>query len=191
MTVDRQNMSRELSTPLNSIGSMTIRARAAYLLVIAEYIFQVVNPDHSDYPLARAAFEGCWSWVAGSNLSAWEVYCLHTDENMNLQPIGLGFTAYDEPDPIQQNIWYYLDGVVMYIAWHLFKYERNTIPADLELEGEGFVDEVIRTAIETNRFEESQYESLKQYLLETYPATEPDELGSPITREEVMAHLSH
>jgi Immunity protein Imm6 len=170
---------------------MTIRARAAYLLVIAEHIFQAVNSNHSDYSLARAALEGCWNWVAGSNLSAWEVYCLHTDENIDLQPIGLGFTAYDESDPVQQNIWYYLDGVVMYIAWYLFKYEKNTIPADLELEGEGFIDEVIRTAIETNLFEESKYESFKQYLLETYPATETDELGPPITREEVIAHLPH
>jgi hypothetical protein len=82
--------------------------------------------------------------------------------------------------------------VLIYLSWHLYVLEglpQEHMPQDLESAGESSLLDVLDFAQRTNYFQESDFEPLKEYLLQTYPADNPEEIGAPITKEEVMAHL--
>jgi hypothetical protein len=192
-------------TNLNTITSATVRARVAYFLAIIEHIFVVVEPKDENYPEFTQTLEICWKWVEGGEILALDVYrCYGRESEDSEQIIGISSLLTCDGDPLEQGAWSALSILLLYLVWHLCRLENwEYLPANLEEFCETDIDYILESAQETEQFQESGFEPLKQYLLQTYPASEPlklyepgtfpypsDEIGPPITREEVMAHLA-
>jgi hypothetical protein len=177
---------------LDFICAITIRARVAFCLAITESVFFVVGKGDEGYDFARESLELCWSWLAGKEIESYDLYWYigHDDDEKGVG--GISITTISVKDPLKRCAWETATSLLLYLAWHLFKLEGATsFPQELEGASESMVDELLAFARRNPNFNESQFDPLKQYFLETYPSTEPDEIGSPITREEVMAHLPH
>jgi hypothetical protein len=188
-------MDRPPILPLNVITATTIRARVAYCLAVANRAFQVVKPTDLDYALGADALKKCWEWLEGHQYDAWDIYELECRFDAEGSPIGVGMTAIDVEDPVKKPAWECLSATLAYVSWCLFKdpkWTEDDIPEGMSEVNDDFIDRhIVGQAQRTNNVEGSDFDPLKQYFLETYPLTEPDEIGPPITREEVMAHLPH
>jgi hypothetical protein len=178
----------------NFLNTITIRARVAYCLTVAETVFREVKSADKDYTLGREALDTCWEWLEGKEFDGLDIYHLDSREDDELGVIGVAIASIPEKDPNKKNAWYTLSTVLQYLAWHLFileGYPQESLPQDLESSSENLINDALSYASEISDFQETQFDPLKQHLLAGYPSTEPGEIGPPITREEVMAYLPH
>jgi hypothetical protein len=178
-------------THLNIITSATVRARVAYCLAITESVFCVVGKGDGGYDFARESLELCWSWLAGQEMESYDLYWYigHDDDQKGVG--GVSITTISVKDPLKRCAWETATSLLLYLAWHLFKLEGATsFPQELEGASEIMVDELLAFARKNPNFQETQFGPLKKYLLENYPATNPDDLGTPISKDEILRWIT-
>jgi hypothetical protein len=176
---------------LKFIQSITTYARAAFHLAIAESLWSLFenHPWVEKRNIVRGALDTCWDWCEGKPIDYCNLYDAHgSDEKPNIYS-----KLYEETDQSNVDAWIAIDGAITYVIWKELAIckDQDWLPADIENMTEECILESINYAKKVPGWSESQFDPLKKHLLVNYPSTNPDELGSPITREEVIAHLPH
>jgi hypothetical protein len=175
---------------------VTIKAKLACCCAVTESAFGLVHPESPGYKIGREALDACWEWLGGKNSTGNEIFQHFWQENEELgyyTGIVDHLPKSKENDPSMGG-WDALGTLVLYLSWVLLKKEGvpdEYIPEEMGGGGEDLMNNFSTFIQETPSFHEMDFEALKRYLIATYPATEPDELGSPITKEEVLAYLPH
>jgi hypothetical protein len=167
--------------------AVTIKARVAYFLATVETIFISLTSNDNDYGLARNALDTCWEWLGGRDLNGSDIYDLNVREDDEGYILGVAMSAISEKDSEKKNVWNTLAALILYLSWKLMKQEGATVfPEDMDGASEELINNIFMYAQQSLYFQESKFQPLKQYLLETYPSNQPDELGTSISKEEIM-----
>lgn len=173
-----------MSLMIDFISSITIRARVAFYLAIAESLFNVIKKDEKGYAEARNALDKCWKWLEGEEVAGDTLYeSLENEDDTGL----LVFGSMAAGNPLKLAVWNTLATALMYVIWQAYEVEgEKYLPQTIEEVNETMIDDLLSCASESDQFNVSWFEELKQYLLEKYPANEPNQLGKPIGKTEVM-----
>jgi Immunity protein Imm6 len=174
---------------IDFIYKITIRARVALYLAVAESLFNYIKKDEKGYAQARSALDKCWKWLDGEEVAGDTLYeYLENEDDTGL----LVFGSMAAGNPPKLAVWNTFATALMYVIWQAYEVEgEKYLPQTIEEVNETMIDDLLSCATESNQFNISWFEELKQYLLEKYPANEPNQLGKPISKIEVMELLIH
>src|SRR5262252_6527277 len=67
------------------LEGLTIRARAAYYLAVAESVFAAAPPDDGSLEIAREAMNMAWRWIEGASVEVVELHWYLENEDTGLQ----------------------------------------------------------------------------------------------------------
>lgn len=174
---------------IDFICKITIRARVALYLAVAESVFAGIKTNDEGHAEARKALDKCWKWLEGEEIDGDTLYeCLENEHDTGL----LVFGSMAAGNPLKLSVWNTLATALMYVIWQAYEAEgEKYLPQTIEEVNETMIDDLLSCATESNQFNVSWFEELKQYLLEKYPTNEPTQLGKPIDKTEVMNSLIH
>jgi hypothetical protein len=172
---------------IDFIYKITIRARVALYLAVAESLVNIIKEEDEGYTEARNALDKCWKWLEGEEIAGDTLYeCLENEDDTGL----LVFGSMAAGNPLELSVWNTLATALMYVIWQAYKAEgEKYLPQTIEDVNETMIDDLLSCANESKQFNILWLEELKQYLLEKYPTSEPNQLGKPIDKTEVMNSL--
>jgi hypothetical protein len=169
---------------IDLICKMTIRARVALYLAVAENVFKLLKEEDKGYAEAKDALDKCWEWLEGRNVSADTLYeYLENADDSGL----LVFGSMAAGNSLKLSIWNTLATALMYVIWQAYNVEgEKYLPQTIEEVDETMIDDLLSCATESNQFNVSWFEKLKQHLLDKYPVNELNQLGKPVHKAEVI-----
>jgi len=165
------------------VETVTIRARVAYVLGIAELIISDIQSDYEGYLLAIEAIKTAWAWQENPSISADSLneYLMNEDEE--------GLLIHEqEADEIKVSAWITITTAIAYVAWHAYKQKDEFPPGALCEISESLVDQVIEYASKTTAYNADFVNHLSEYLISKCGTKNFNELGKPINREEFIKY---
>jgi hypothetical protein len=165
------------------LEALTIRARAAYYLAVTESVFAAIPLDEEHRKYAIKAMNLAWQWVAGAAVEGDDIYVYF--ENAD----GTALVMYPKGNDEKRGAaWNTVCTAIMYVIWRAYTpEERKYMSQTMDLVDETLVLELHGYAEGTGRFDHQVARRLLNYLQANYPASKPDELGSPVSRAGVIA----
>jgi len=165
------------------LNAITARARAAYLLAIADDVFGDAADSDIARPRAQQALSDGWKLIAGAQIAADDLYGLLEDEE-GTGLMAFGYEARNEPE--RGNAWNTLISATMYVIREAYRAEgAGHLPQTIESVDATIIDDLHRFAARTGRFDRGFASRLRTYLQANHAASQ-DEPGRPIARDEVM-----
>jgi hypothetical protein len=181
-------MVNSLDTMTHFISAVTIRARAAFYLAIAESLFSVIKQEDEGYPQARKSIDMCWMWVEGKSVKADTIYEHFTNED----DVDVLSTASAIEDPVKSPAWNCVVTALYYVIWQVYKAEgEKYLPADVDEVNEEIIYDHLANAKKSKNFHEHQFENLKEYLLENYPIDVVNPLGKLIRKSTIINMIKY
>lgn len=173
-----------MSDTLNKfVETVTIRARVAYVLGIAEHIISDIKSDYEGYLLAVDAIKTAWAWQnnASVNANILNEYLMNEDEE--------GLLIHEqEADETMVSAWVTITTAIAYVAWHAYQQKNEFPPGALCEVSEDILEQVIEYASKTNVYEADFVNKLSEYLLSRCSTKNSQELGKPINREDFLKY---
>ncbi|MEH7457394.1 hypothetical protein CON65_11450 [Bacillus pseudomycoides] len=152
----------------NLIYPLEDDVKVAFILTIAEKIFQTIKKDDERYLAGRDALDKCWIWVESKGVSGDDLYELID----NADCTSIFEFAEDEEDLRIARLWSSLVDIVAYTAWKAYIREKTKyLPQTLEGIKEEHLEIVIESAIETTFITKEEIQSMQQSLLSTFQVT--------------------
>lgn len=166
------------------LGNITVRARVAFYLTIAEKVFEEFDQTDEGYSYTREALDYCWYWLEGKTVTG---QALHFYLE-NLDDTGLMTLACNAKDnPVKEPIWCVLITSLAYTVWHAYISEGEKCLSETICEvDETIIDELIKFSGQCQSFNSNWLELLGNYLFTKYQTNDDAELGNPIRKSEVM-----
>ena len=157
------------------LEGLTIRARAAYYLAVAESVFAAVPPDDGSLEPARQAMNMAWQWIEGASVKGDEL-----DWRLENEDTGLMY--------FQSNTSVVVAAALAYVTWGAYQAEGTKIMGQIinEVTEEMIVD-LHHFAEQTGRFDHQLARRLLNYLRANYATSEIDDLGGPILRRDIAS----
>jgi len=165
------------------IKTVTIRARVAYVLGIAEHIISDIKSDSSGYLLAKEAIKTAWAWQNNANISA----DVLNEYLMNENEEGLLIHEQEASEDIV-SAWITITTAIAYVAWQAYKQKNEFPPGALCEVSEEIVEQVIEYASKTNVYDAYFVNKLSEYLNTKCSTQKSNELGKPINREDFLKY---
>jgi len=173
-----------MSNTLNQfVETVTIRARVAYVLGIAEHIISDIKNDYDGYLLAVDAIKTAWAWQNNASVSAdvLNEYLMNEDEE--------GLLIHEqEADETMVSAWVTITTAIAYVAWHAYQQKNEFPPGALCEARYDVVEQVIEYASKTNVFDADFVNKLSEYMISRCRTKNPNELGKPINREDFLKY---
>jgi len=173
-----------MSDTLNKfVETVTIRARVAYVLGIAEHIISDIKSDSSGYLLAKEAIKTAWAWQNNASVSAdvLNEYLMNEDEE--------GLLIHEqEASEDMVSAWVTITTAIAYVAWHAYQQKDEFPPGALCEVSEDIVEQVIEYASKTNVYDADFVNKLSEYLISSFRTKNANELGKPINREDFLKY---
>jgi hypothetical protein len=173
-----------MSDTLNKfVETVTIRARVAYVLGIAEHIISDIKSDYSGYLLAKEAIKTAWAWQNNASVSAdvLNEYLMNEDEE--------GLLIHEqEASEDMVSAWVTITTAIAYVAWQAYQQKDEFPPGALCEVSEDIVEQVIEYASKTNVYDADFVNKLSEYLLSSFRTKNANELGKPINREDFLKY---
>lgn len=166
------------------INNITIRARVAFYLAVAQKAFEGLSENDQGYLQADEALKQCWNWLEGKNISGDEL-CEYLE---NERDTGLMvYSSFVQGDPVKEPIWITIITALMYTIWQAYQIENEKyLPESIEQVDEGAIDILIEYAKKCANYDEHWIKLLENYLLEKYRTTNMNEVGIAILKDEIM-----
>jgi hypothetical protein len=176
------------------VNSVTIRAKAAFMIVLGEKVIDVLKGDPHVFSLCRGLLDKSWLWEESLSVYPREIfeYLESSKEDfVERQELSLVCQFDDEetPEPILSAIQTIINTgciVVMY-AYQIM--DSDAIPPVIIMET--FEDRDIPVGIdgviEMNLASETWIDQAMSYLMSNHKSDNPNTLGKPIKREELMS----
>ena len=167
------------------VWNTTVRGRCAWSLLIGEHGCLGIRFDEASKKRMMLAYEICWKWVAGEQTANQDLYLLlESKDEEDCLMIDTSIFIEEQPGywnvaltPIVYIVWWmnYLEGV---------KSVSTTVYETLADKFETFYKSLVELGLE-----DRATRSLN-LIVQMFPTTDPDELGFPIDRNELMHRLS-
>jgi len=163
------------------LEGLTIRARAAYYLVVAESVFAAAPPDDGSLEPAREAMNMAWQWIEGASI---EVYELH----WYLENEDTGLTFF-----IKNNTSVAVSAALAYVIWRAYQAEAGHMGQTRDMGQsicevtEEMIVEFHHFAEQTGGFDHQLAHRLLNYLRANYATSKIDDFGGPILRRDIAS----
>lgn len=167
------------------LSDLTVRARVAFHLAVAEEAFATVAPGDPGRARAREALDAGWRWVEGAPVSADELYRrLENEQDTGLMVWGQAASA----DPEAAAAWCAIIDAWMYLVWRAYAAESCVyLPQTIEDVDETMIDDLLGHAGQTRSFDPTRATRRRDRLLERHRRGDVERLGQPLTRDEALA----
>jgi hypothetical protein len=175
------------------INSVTQRARLAFMLVLGEKTVEILQEDPTVFSLARNLLDYSWSWEESLSVSPFEIfeYLESSSEDFDERETLSLVCQFDTktPKPTLAAILSTINAgslAVMY-ACQVSGVRGGLIPDIIaNLEEEDAIPGTISLITENHLIDELWIQKAMSYLTKNYGADDPDLLGEPVKREELM-----
>jgi hypothetical protein len=158
------------------LEGLTIRARAAYYLAVAESVFAAAPPDDRGLEIARQAMNKAWQWIEGASVEADEL-----DGYLENEDTGLQFF-------IKSNTCVAVSAALSYVIWRAYQAEgAKYTPQTMNEVTEEMIVALHGFAEQTSRFDHQLARRLLSYLRTNYMTSKIDDLGAPILRRDIAS----
>jgi Immunity protein Imm6 len=166
------------------LEAVTIRARSAYFIAVAENVFAAVPAADPGLRYAHEALTMAWQWIAGAQIAAEDLYLrLENEDGTDL--MAFGYKAKDQP--VSNAAWSTLITAYIYLIWQAYRAQGAVyLPQTIESADDTMVADLHQFAGRTGKFNHEFACRIRDYLLANYPASKGDDLGPAISRGEVM-----
>jgi Immunity protein Imm6 len=175
------------------INSVSLRAKAALMIVLSEKIMYLLEEDENVFSLSRHLLDKSWLWEESLGASPREIfeYLESSKEDTEGEELSLVCQFDDEetPEPLLTAIQTIINTgcIVVKYAYEIMDSER--MPPTII--GETFEDRDIPIGIdgviEMKLVDEAWIERAMSYLMSNHRSDDPNALGEPIKREELMS----
>lgn len=161
------------------IHTTTIRARAAFVLAVAEDVFAVIRIGRD---LAREALNAGWEWEEKGNGTGDSLYDFF--EN----PEEEGLWRYESQAPEEEkNAWTTLTSAMCYVTWHAYRTDgAKSMPTPIEEVSEDVVAQTVEVARKIPCFREERVDRIEEFLNSNCQAARPEDLGTGIRRNLIL-----
>jgi hypothetical protein len=157
------------------LEGLTIRARAAYYLAVAESVFAAAPPDDGSLEPAREAMNMAWQWIEGASVKGDEL-------DWHLENEDTGVIYFDSNTSVV------VSTALAYVTWGAYQAEGRKILGQILNEvTEELIVELHRFAEQTGRFDHQLAHRLLDYLRANYLTSTIDDLGGPILRRDISS----
>jgi Immunity protein Imm6 len=175
------------------INSVTQRARLAFMLSLGEKTVRILQDDPNVFSLARNLLDQSWSWEESLNVSPFEIfeYLESSSEDFDERETLSLVCQFDTKTP-KPTLAAMLSSInagslaVMY-ACQVSGVRGGLIPDIIaNLEEEEAIPGTVSLISETQLIDRLWIERAMSYLTKNYGTDNPNSLGEPIKREELM-----
>ena len=158
------------------LEGLTIRARAAYYLAVAESVFAAAPPDDGSLEPAREAMNMAWQWIEGASIEVYDLDWYLENEDTGLQYF-------------QSDTCIVVCGALAYVIRRAYEAagEVNKMGQSICEVTEEQIVELHHFAEQTGRFDHQLAHGLLNYLRANYTTSKIDDLGSPILRRDIAS----
>jgi Immunity protein Imm6 len=157
------------------LEDITIRARAAYYVAVAESVFAAAPPDDGSLDHGRVAMNMAWQWIEGVPVTAYDL-----DWQLENEDTGLISFPSDTCAVVGT--------ALAYVIWQAYRAEgAKRMPQTIGEYDESVIVGFHRLAENTKVFDHQLARRLLNYLQASYATSQTDELGSPILRRDVAS----
>ncbi len=176
------------------INSVTMRAKAAFVITLAEKVIDILEKDENVFSLSRTLLEKCWSWEESLGASPLEIYEYLDSSNEDMaeaeaRSLICQFDDYETPEPSLTAIHTVINAGCIVVKYAYETMDSNSMPPTII--GETFDDRDIPIGIESvvkmNLIDEVWIERVISYLMSNHKSDNPNALGEPIQREKLMS----
>ena len=160
----------------------SIRGRVAFVLALSEKCIQQLRYSEKVFQLARKALEEAWKWEEGGKIDGDQLdYYLENEEEQSLAVYGC-----NPPEQSSAAIMA-ITSALAFVIWHAYKKDGITrMSSTIHEVNESVIDEVVGFALKSPGFDSTFIKCLAEYLVKHCGRSNPDELGSSITRVAVL-----
>ncbi len=175
-------MNTELDTTI-----LTIRARIALVLAVAECILIELATDPEGFSLGQEALNRAWEWEETGSVAA-KALAEYVD-SPTAKDLGVRELYYDGNENMISAI-IAITLTVGYVAMHAYQLEHaKHLPEPIEQIDEDTIEQIFEFASQTAAFNEECIIKVYNHLLKSFKSNTIDELGESICRDRVMAAL--
>jgi hypothetical protein len=166
---------------IEDFTKITIRARAAFVLLIADSLMPELRHEGEGYIFALKAFEITASWINGKDVSGDEL----NDLLMNHHDQGIFAYVDNRKQRVSDRAYTVLGGAISYVAWHAYRTNKLMLPDGIQAVTEHFVQWLIDEASKSPSFGTHLATRIWFHLFEHFKIHDDDELGSPVNLNEL------
>jgi hypothetical protein len=169
------------------VSKVTIRARVAFALLLAERVLQRLPENSEAYGAVRKALDDGWAWLEGVRIPARQLY-------WNLGPIDVEATNC-EAEPLKAELCAILCALY-YLTWHAYGVELEaakdgeiSVPSTMAEITEDIIEEMVAYASANGSVDGSWVAVTIRRLLASYPTNDPEAVGEPILKETLLCAI--
>ena len=166
---------------IGSFCRLTIRARCAFVLFVADSVARELSGFPELQELSDASVRMAAQWVQGLHVEPDALNRLLLDVNDE----GL-FAHIDTRYPkASDRALTVVSGAICYVAWHAYAVAGQVMPEGIEDASEDYVQWVIDSAVPSPRFDEAKSWKFLETMQGRHSVDKEGELGSPIGFDEI------
>jgi Immunity protein Imm6 len=175
------------------LDSVTLRAKAAFVIVLGEKTIEILQDDSNTYALARNLLDHSWLWEESLSVSPFEIHeYLESSSEDPVEQEKLSLVCQfsrKTPEPTLTAIMTSINAGCLTVkyAFEVLDGDRSCIP-DIIVETHelDFIPNSVEDIINHHLIDKVWIEKAMSYLMENYGTGNPNSLGKPIKREELM-----
>jgi hypothetical protein len=182
----RSETNRSVNTPKQLSKTITVRARAAFAVTMAEHVLPATEFHEYGHSLASNAIETMWRWRNGQAVNGSDVYeCVGDNEDED----GLIFIVEAFPEgSVACSAFLAVISAILYAAWHAYRRDgQHAMPEAVCDVGEEDLEDLYSYAKQTPAFDVAFADRVADYLVRHHPLRGRDELDSAIDRQTISS----
>ncbi|MHC5595180.1 MAG: Imm6 family immunity protein [Nostoc sp.] len=169
------------------VENVTVRARVAFVLVIAESILVELENDHKCFALGQEALNLAWTWEEMGDIEG-RILAEYVDSPTE-KDLGV-CELYHEDNEAMVSAAIALTLSIGYVAMYAYRLEKaQHMPEPIAEIGEDTISQIIEFALQTNSIDESYVSRAYYFILGKYRTNTPSELGESISKDKLLAIL--
>ena len=165
---------------------MPIRARCAFVLIIAELLVNEMPNGAAGGTVARNALSVAYAWLDGGNVSADQLCDLLMDPNDQ------GIYAHIDrrvKRPTDE-VYSVLGGAICYLAWHAYRLKKAMLPTGMDACNEDYVQWILNEASKSPAFNADKAGAVLSYLQKQFVARDGEDFGDRIDADVLRMAIS-
>jgi Immunity protein Imm6 len=168
---------------LSNVESLSIRARVAYCLCLAESVLIEVKHNKDGNFKAKSGLDKCWDWLSPELSIPCEDICylLANEDDTGLSI----YSSLAGDREIEYSAWGVIIYTIAYTAWQAFNYEKEGLPSIIESIDEDTIIEIFEYLQKIPVFDEKYALTVKSVLVEKFSFDPTNEFGIPIDKKQI------
>lgn len=176
---------------VTGVRALPIRARAAFMLALAEMVTPELAEDPQGLTVAQEALHLSWKWVGGSPVRGKEIeQYVESPTDKNLQTYQRHYLK-KAPSMFAAMVVTHIG--VAYAGYQAYMGEgvgEEAMSQPMAEVGEYLFDDVLEYAQKTSRYDEGSVHRVARFLTDRYAAQGQEALGSPVLVDQILPLLS-